>query len=209
MQFLAHRGLWEKAEEKNSAAALRRALAEGYGVETDVRDAAQQLVIAHDPAGPGALAAADFLALYGETRSNATLALNVKADGLRGWLKSLLQSHGIKNYFCFDMSLPEMLCYSREGLRFFTRESEYERVPALYAEAAGVWVDMFAGDWVQARDVRKHLDAGKQVALVSPELHKRPHLDFWARLRAGGFAGEAKVMLCTDYPRAAREYFHG
>jgi len=209
MQILAHRGFWEHAEEKNSAAALRRALAEGYGVETDLRDAAQRLVIAHDPAGPGALAAEDFFALYRETQSGAALALNMKADGLRGLLKSLLQREGIKNYFCFDMSVPEMLGYAREGLRFFTRESEFEPAPTLYAEAAGVWVDMFQGDWVQARDVAKHLDAGKQVALVSPELHRRPHLDFWARLRAAGLGANDNLLLCTDYPRAARDFFHG
>ena len=71
-----------------------------------------------------------------------------------------------------------------------------------------MWVDMFTNDWVQARDVEKHLDAGKQVALVSPELHQRPHLPFWASLRDAGFAANPNVMLCTDHPRAAREFFH-
>jgi glycerophosphoryl diester phosphodiesterase len=208
MQFLAHRGFWEKPEEKNSPAALRRALAGGYGVETDFRDFAQQLVIAHDPAGPQAQAAAEFFALYAELNCAAPLALNIKADGLRTMLKTLLQTHGIKNYFCFDMSAPEMLGYARAGLRFFTRESEIEPAPALYEPAAGVWVDMFHGDWVQPRDVEKHLAAGKQVALVSPELHQRPHLEFWARLRDAGLGRRAGVMLCTDLPQAAEEFFH-
>ncbi|HTB63400.1 MAG TPA: hypothetical protein VK737_07400 [Opitutales bacterium] len=208
MQFLAHRGFWEQPEEKNSPAALRRALAGGYGVETDFRDFDRRLVIAHDPAGAEAQAAAEFFALYAELKCTAPLALNIKADGLRTMLKTLLQTHGIKNYFCFDMSAPEMLCYAREGLRFFTRESEIEPAPALYAEAAGVWVDIFRGEWVQPHDVEKHLTAGKQVALVSPELHKRPHLEFWIRLRDAGLGRRDGVMLCTDHPRAAEEFFH-
>jgi len=208
MQFLAHRGFWEKPAEKNSPAALRRALADGFGVETDLRDAAGQLVIAHDLAGPGAQAADDFFAQYKETKSTATLALNIKADGLRGLLKTLLPRHGIKNYFCFDMSAPETLCYQREGLRFFTRESEIETAPVLYAEAAGIWLDMFKSDWVTPTVIEKHLRAGKEVALVSPELHKRPHLPYWETLRAAGLGKNPSVLLCTDYPQAAKTFFH-
>jgi len=208
LSILAHRGFWQKPEEKNSLVALRRALVEGFGVETDFRDSAQQLVIAHDPAGRDALSSADFFQLYNDCKSSAPLALNIKADGLREWLKTLLQRHTIKNYFCFDMSAPETLCYQREGLRFFTRVSEIETSPVLYPEAAGVWLDMFQGDWVKPADIEKHLAAGKQAALVSPELHRRAHLDFWARLRTSGLHTNPNVLLCTDHPAAAREFFH-
>ena len=34
----AHRGWWLTPAEKNSKAAFERALAAGYGIETDVRD---------------------------------------------------------------------------------------------------------------------------------------------------------------------------
>ncbi len=208
MHFLAHRGFWQSMEEKNSPAALRRALSEGFGVETDLRDAAQQLVIAHDPAGPGAQPVDEFFAAYAETKSTAALALNMKADGLRSLLKTLLRKHGIKNYFCFDMSAPETLGCARDGLRFFTRESEIETAPVLYNEAAGVWLDMFKSDWVTPGVIEKHLQAGKEAALVSPELHQRPHLPFWNALRAAGLGKNSSVLLCTDHPREARAFFH-
>ena len=208
LHFLAHRGQWSQPAEKNLPAALRLALRSGFGIETDVRDLAGQLVVSHDPADTGALSAAEFFTSYREFGSTEPLALNVKADGLRSLLKPLLAGHAITNYFCFDMSVPETLAYRREGLRYFTRESEYEPAPALYADAAGVWMDMFHGDWITPADVRRHLAAGKQVALVSPELHGRPHLAFWARLREAGLHREPDLMLCTDFPVAARDFFH-
>jgi len=208
LAILAHRGFWQKPEEKNSPAALRRALAEGFGIETDLRDHAGRLVISHDPAGPDSFSAPDFLALCREINPLAPLALNIKADGLRPLLKSLLQHHPAQNYFCFDMSVPETLLYHRDGLRFFTRESEHEPAPVLYAPAAGVWLDMFTGDWATPAHLSQHLQAGKQVALVSPELHGRPHLPFWTSLRASPAARDPSLMLCTDHPQAAREFFH-
>lgn len=208
MQILAHRGFWQRPEERNTLAALERALREGFGLETDVRDAAGELVIAHDPpVGPAPLLA-EVLALARTHGTRLPLALNLKSDGLRGRLKSLLQSQPAQNYFCFDMSVPETLACRRDGLRYFTRESEFEPSPVLYAEAAGVWLDMFTSDWLQPSDIARHLDAGKEAAIVSPELHGRPHLDFWARLRAAGLGTETRVLLCTDLPAEAAAFFH-
>lgn len=207
VKFLAHRGLWYQPDERNQPEALRIALAQGFGLETDVRDAVGQLVIAHDPPIASAQPMADFLALYGSIGSTAPLALNIKADGLRIRLKSLLEEHQVKNYFCFDMSVPETLAYCGEGLRYFTRESEYEPHPPLYDDAAGVWMDMFHNDWITREHIVRHLDAGKQVAIVSPELHRRAHERFWERLRQDGLARYPGVMLCTDFPESARGFF--
>lgn len=209
MKFLAHRGQWTLPAEKNSPAALEAALAAGFGIETDFRDQAGQLVIAHDTAPPGAQLADTFFRAAASAPGGAPpLALNIKADGLRALLKPLLQRYALTDYFCFDMSVPETLAYRRDGLRFFTRESEYEAVPALYADAAGVWMDQFHSEWITPDHIRRHLAASKQVALVSPELHGRPHLAFWERLRQAGLHRESSVMLCTDFPAAARDFFH-
>jgi hypothetical protein len=69
-------------------------------------------------------------------------------------------------------------------------------------------MDMFHGEWISPARIREHLQAGKQVALVSPELHGRPHLAFWTRLRDARLHAERDLMLCTDLPLAAREFFH-
>jgi hypothetical protein len=208
MNILAHRGMWRQPAERNQPEALRQALMHGFGIETDVRDAANQLVISHDPPTGSAQPLAELLAQYCSLKSTAALAINIKADGLRSRLKSLLEANGITNYFCFDMSLPEMLAFQRDGLRFFTRASEYEPEPLLYEHAAGIWMDLFESDWIMPEHIRAHLDAGKQVALVSPELHHRAHEDYWIRLRNAGLAGHPEVMLCTDLPASARTFFY-
>jgi glycerophosphoryl diester phosphodiesterase len=207
MRIISHRGLWTRPDEKNTAVAFERSFVGGFGTETDLRDHCGRLVVSHDPADDKAPSAEEFFRIYTESGGALPLALNIKADGLRGLLRPLLEQHRISDYFCFDMSVPETFAYRREGLRFFTRESEYERSPALYESAAGVWLDQLTGDWITPADITRHLSGGKEVALVSPELHARPHLPFWLTLRGAGMSRAAGLLLCTDFPDAARQFF--
>lgn len=209
MLLLAHRGLWSAPEERNSRAALVGALQHGFGLETDIRDQNGVLVISHDMPTGSVLPLADLLAAYRQLGSSAPLALNIKADGLRIRLAEELRAAGIERYFVFDLSVPELLQYCRAGLRYFTRLSEYEPQPALYPEAAGVWVDLFVSDWVSPDRIRALLAEGKEVALVSPELHRRDQQAFWASLRAAGLHREPGLLLCTDFPTQAQRYLHG
>jgi glycerophosphoryl diester phosphodiesterase len=212
MLFLSHRGYWREPDEKNTEAAFSRSFALGFGTETDVRDLDGQLVIAHDPPRAGAWPLARFLELYARHGRDLPLALNIKSDGIEALLAEQLERHGLAAPFVFDMSVPDTLRYLRRGLRFFTRQSEHEPSPALYPAAAGIWVDGFAGDWVTAPDIAHHLDAGKAVCLVSPELHGRDPLPLWQKLgrwlRDGALpagASATALMLCTDQPERARE----
>ena len=208
MKFIAHRGLWHDASEKNSLKAFQSALDHGFGIETDFRDLAGALVISHDLPQPGAMQADDFFDLL-KTATNleAVMAINVKADGLQKLLAQTLQPQSPFNYFCFDMSIPDGLLYHQHGLRFFTRESELEPGPCLYDKAAGVWMDQFFEDWIQPAAIQKHLEANKEVCIVSPELHKRSHQAFWERLKSAGVESWPNVMLCTDYALSARDFF--
>lgn len=208
MKVLAHRGLWREPRETNTATALKNALTNGFGVETDLRDRQGTLVIAHDPADAAAATADDFFSRYRGMGSGLPLALNIKADGLCSMLRPLLERYAVSNYFCFDMSVPETRAYAREGFRFFTRQSEYEADPALYTQAQGVWMDMFETDWIAPADVERHLVESKAVALVSPELHGRPHILWWERLRSSHVVADPNVMLCTDHPEEAQKFFN-
>ena len=217
MLILSHRGYWKQPHEKNAEAAFVRSFAHGFGTETDVRDANGRLVISHDPPAPGAdpLSFDAFCALYKRHGDDALpLALNVKADGLQTLLKTALDEHGITNSFVFDMAVPDGLAYLRHGLPVFTRRSEYETQPTFYEEAAGVWMDCFhEPDWRTAASIHAVLADGKQVCLVSPDLHRRPHRPFWEKLAAAGLhrnaqgKGDAALLLCTDYPEEAAEFF--
>ena len=139
--------------------------------------------------------------------NNVCFAINIKADGLTNALKSLIEKYSINNYFTFDMSLPQMLEYRAAGIIFFTRQSEFEKIPLLYDDAAGVWLDSFLNDdWISADLIQKHLNAGKKVCVVSPELHKRSPLDLWKKLKQ---IDNPNLLLCTDYFDKAKDFFGG
>lgn len=206
MYILSHRGYWQK-EEKNSIQALQASLKAGFGFESDIRDYKGRLVISHNPAeenSPDTKLVFEELKKY---ENKYCFAINVKADGLKDMLKQQLEEYGIYNYFAFDMSVPQMVEYLERGIRIFTRQSEYETEPVLYQESAGVWIDGFEKlDWITEELLQKHIQNGKYVCLVSPELHQREYTTFWKKLRAMELEF-SKVMLCTDKPWEAKEFF--
>jgi hypothetical protein len=209
MRIVAHRGYWRKAAQQNSLTALLAALQQGWGVETDVRDYRGEPVISHDPPRRPGLALEKLLSLYADLSTDAVLALNVKADGLQEEVLALLRKYRVRRYMLFDLSVPDALAYIRVGGTVFTRQSEYEPSPAFYETAAGVVMDGFHSDWIRKEDVSRHMEASKAVFIISPELHQRPLGPSWKRYKqqlAQPVYGE--VMLCTDYPEAAEQYFN-
>lgn len=194
----------------NTPESFRRSLRAGYGAELDVRDRAGALVVSHDPPAKSCVKLEKFLAEYAGSGARLPLALNIKSCGLQAALAALLAKFKVRDYFVFDMAVPDGLGYFERSLRVFTRQSEYERFPAYYDRAAGVWLDEFRGPWIGLAAVRRHLAAGKQVCVVSPELHKRDYVAEWENLKAiEKKTGRNSLMLCTDHPRRAQVYFNG
>jgi hypothetical protein len=208
VKYLAHRGKWASAEEQNTHSALSRAIALGFGIETDIRDCMGKLVISHDPcSSAGALLLNEVLQIEG-VRSQL-LALNIKSDGLAPLLKDVIEKAGIADYFFFDMSVPQAVSYQKQGLKFYTRQSEFEVQPSLYEQADGVWLDCFQKDWLDSATLSGHFKKGKRIALVSPELHGRNPLAFWQWLRMQDVVDRDDVALCTDRPEEAQAFFNG
>ena len=205
MIVLSHRGLWHETAEKNQPVAFARSFERGFGTETDVRDFGGDLVISHDMAQGGALTLAGMLDILGGRA--LPLAMNVKADGLAAALKARMAERGVSRWFTFDMSVPEAVVQIRLGLPVFTRASEYERKPALYDQSIGVWLDAFVSTWFTVADINAFLQDGKQVAVVSPELHGRSHLPLWEMLHP--LRGHPALMLCTDHPERAQAFMAG
>ena len=203
MRLLAHRGWWREAAERNSLGAFERAWSRGWGIETDLRDRLGQLVVSHDPPGPEAESFENIVRRHAALAPATPLALNIKADGLAAAVAAA--AGAVKDRFVFDMSLPDTLPYLRSGLPVFVRLSEYEPETALIERAAGVWLDAFEGQWWTPDTVLALLGRGKAVAVVSPELHGRPHLLAWTALKTLGVHGG--LMLCTDHPEAAEAFF--
>lgn len=208
MKIIAHRGYWNKEILDNSSCAIKKALLYGYGFESDVRDHNGELVISHYMANADSQHLDEVLQWLSKNNNRLCFAINIKADGIGENLLQLLQKYNIRNYFTFDMSVPQMIEYRELGLKFFTRQSEVEHQPVMYEDAAGVWIDGFYNnDWINEKLLFAHIEAGKNVCIVSPELHGREYLSFWERL-IGYNIDFTKLMLCTDYPDNAKSFFN-
>lgn len=205
MKIVAHRGYWKNSIQKNSLEALTKAIELGYGVETDLRDYDGKLVISHDIANGKSPLFSDFLKEYNSMNSNAILALNVKADGLQALVESELNQYSVKSYFLFDMSIPEQYVYIKNGFRIFTRQSEFEETAVMYNSVEGVWLDEIENMWIEKRIIEKHLKCKKKVGIISPEIHKHDVDRLWRIILE--FKENENLILCTDRPDIAREYF--
>ena len=209
MKILSHRGLWGSGRTPNSAEAFEASFALGFGTETDLRDHRGRLVVSHDPPDDSGVVFAETLfEMHAALAPDTPLALNIKADGLQRLVHDMLQKHSVRHSFLFDMSIPDTVRSLKQGLPCFTRQSDIERIPVLGEECAGVWMDAFRDDaWITPFAIREHLDAGRQVCLVSPELHGRDADSFWQRIRRSGLVDREELLLCTDRPCEAAEFF--
>ena len=212
LKILAHRGWWQEPGEKNSLAALGRALDAGFGIETDVRDFRGRLVISHDVADAGCPPLDDALDLIETADPALPVALNIKADGLQDLLDDALGRRSLTGVFVFDMSVPDGLVYlaHRDGAerplyKVFSRFSEYERRPSFEDDADGIWIDEFDGAWLTAAEIETFA-ADKTVCVVSPELHGRGHVAAWKTYSQAPQFME-RGLLCTDHPEDARGFF--
>ena len=197
--IIAHRGYWKKDDEKNSKIAFERAFDFGYGVETDLRDVKGEIVISHDMPS-GSEMTFDSLLQIMDGR-NLPLALNIKADGMSKEIKRLLSKYNHTNYFTFDMSIPEMVVQREEGLRFFTGLSDIVKEPILLKDSSGVWLDSFYDDWFDKTVIQNLLKKGKDVCIVSPDLHHRTFQEVWRK-----YDDLSNIMICTDFPQEAEGF---
>jgi hypothetical protein len=176
MQFIAHR--------VNAVAQLRQVPAE-YGVELDLRDHGDRLILQHDPFKAGE----DFGAYLDEYR-HGTMILNVKSEGIEYRVLDELRRAGtVRDYFFLDCTFPMIRKLVRQGERHVAvRYSEYEPlagVLALAGEVEWVWVDCFSHLPLD-RDRHARLAEHFKICVVSPELqgHDLEGIrDFAAQLR--------------------------
>ena len=198
IKIIAHRGLWSAKKEQNTLFAINNAFNLGYGVETDIWEYNNNIVINHDSPN---IDSKDFKSIIHD--NTGLLALNVKSSIKPSLLASKLAS--VESYFIFDCAVPDALKYIKQGLNVYTRVSEYEQFPSFYKEAKGIWIDMFNSDWITLYDIDQYKQDNKEICIVSPELHGRDHLVFWKRLKEWNIDN---ISICTDYPNQLREYLN-
>jgi len=207
MTILSHRGYWKETSEKNKKAAFERSFDLGFGTETDLRDVTGKIVISHDMPNGGEITFEEVLRIM--NGRNLTLALNIKADGLADAVLELLDKYKHTNYFTFDMSIPDMVFQMQRGVRVFTGLSDIQPTPVMPDKSAGVWLDCFNSDWYGAGVIDGLIVNGKSVCAVSADLHRRETGRQWETIKSCKNIASENLLLCTDYPEKAREFFYG
>lgn len=165
MIYVAHR--INKVEE------LKKVPSE-YGVEIDLRDWQDRLILQHDPFKGGQ----DFEE-YLQHYHHALMVLNIKSERIEHEVLRLLKKYKITDYFFLDSSFPMIYLLSRQGesnsaLRF----SEFEGMDTILAmkgRVKWVWVDCFSKLPLDGKKYGILKQAGFKLCLVSPELQKHEH----------------------------------
>ena len=203
MKYLAHRGLWNQQEEKNSTRSFIKAIEKGFGIETDIRDYLGKLVVSHDIPTESSLPLD--VSLF--KTINGLIAWNIKSDGLIPLIKSAFEESLLSKSVFFDMSIPETIQFRKHDLPYLVRLSEYETINQLSDSAVGIWIDSFHKLWFDLPLLTRILELGKTIVFVSFELHHRDHENLWKFIKNHGLHLNENIYLCTDIPLQAKEYF--
>ena len=143
-----------------------------YGVEIDLRDYENRLILQHDPFKKGE----DFEE-YLKHYNHGTIILNIKSEGIEYKVLELLKKYTVNNYFFLDSSFPMInsLCSKGEkniALRF----SEFEGIDTIELMSKKIdwiWVDCFSKLSITGKNYKFFKDHNYKLCLVSPELQNQ------------------------------------
>jgi hypothetical protein len=139
------------------------------GVEVDIRDCQNQIILSHDPFVGGELFE-DFLSYY----KHSTLILNSKSEGIEFLAIELLKKYNIDDYFFLDCSFSTINKFIEKGIKdFAVRFSEFESIESVRkfsGLANWVWVDCFSKSPINKENFCELKKLGFSVCIVSPDL---------------------------------------
>ncbi|MEW9501054.1 phosphatidylinositol-specific phospholipase C/glycerophosphodiester phosphodiesterase family protein [Jeotgalibacillus marinus] len=164
MNFIAHR--------INTIEELKN-IPLNYGVEIDLRDLGERLILQHDPFKDGE----DFEE-YLKHYHHGTMIVNIKSERIEHKVLELLKLYNITDYFFLDSSFPMIHLLSKNGkpniaLRFSEFEG-LETILAMEGKVKWVWIDCFTKLPITKENCTTLKNAGFKLCLVSPELQGRP-----------------------------------
>ncbi len=160
MEYIAHR--------INTIEELKK-IPKEYGVELDLRDFADRLVLQHDPFKDGE----DFEE-YLKHYNHGTMILNIKSERIEHKVLELIQKYNIKKYFFLDSSFPMIYLLSKTGEKNIAlRFSEFEGIDTILSmtgKVEWIWVDCFSKLPINYEIYKLLKNNGFKFCLVSPEL---------------------------------------
>ncbi|MGP4688231.1 hypothetical protein ACSV5K_17885 [Agrobacterium pusense] len=190
-----------------------------YGIEVDLRNHGDKIVVFHDPFNDDAVTFDEWLQEY----KHAFLIANVKEEGLEPQIIPLLEKYNIENYFILDESLPYIRKFALGGLsKFAVRVSEIESAETALnlvshlrqqeKKIEWVWLDSFTGNPLPQATIQALRAAGLKLCQVSPELHHVDRPDVWESMvehfisQWGNAPANNIDMVCTKLPEIWHHY---
>ena len=162
------------------------------GLEIDVRDFNNEIVLSHDFPSTKSIKFDDFLK---NISKNQLLAVNIKSTEIENDVKKILEENNISNYFTFDWAVPSLIKAINKGLVCAFRLSEFEK--DIFPQCDWVWIDSFQKIWFDAEYISSLKNLGLKIAIVSPELHERK----LEMEQVKEIVNSIKVdAICTDFP---------
>lgn len=188
MEYIAHR--------INTIEELKQ-LPNEYGVEIDLRDFGDRLILQHDPFQDGE----DFEE-YLEYYNHGTMVLNIKSERIEFKVLELIKKYNIKNYFFLDSSFPVIYLLSKAGEKNIAlRFSEYEGLDTILNmknKIDWVWVDCFTKLPITKENYEILKENNFKICLASPELQNQENklLEYKNYLIKNNIVFDA---ICTKY----------
>lgn len=162
-----------------------------FGLEIDVRDYNNELVLSHDKPKKDSVKLSEYLK---HVDKETPVAINVKSSEIESDIYNAINGI-LKEYFAFDWPVPSLVKALRTGLTCACRLSEYEK--DIHPKCSWVWIDAFHSIWYDSSLLRSLKKRGLKLAIVSPELHQRnKEIAKVAAFVRNGLAD----AICTDMP---------
>ena len=143
-----------------------------YGVEVDLRDYKNKIILQHDPFKKGE-DFENFIKYY----NHGIIILNIKSEGIEFKVLDLLKEYKIKNYFFLDNSFPMINLLSSTGEKNIAiRFSEFEGIDTIRAmsrKISWIWVDCFSKLPITSKNYTIFKKYKYKLCLVSPDLQNQ------------------------------------
>jgi len=140
-----------------------------FGVEVDLRDFNNRLILQHDPFIDGE----DFEE-YLKHYNHGTMILNIKSERIEHRVLEMIKKFNVKEYFFLDSSFPMIYQLSNENQKNIAlRFSEFESIETILnmsGKVDWVWVDCFTKLPMTQKIYKILKKEGFKICLVSPEL---------------------------------------
>jgi hypothetical protein len=143
-----------------------------YGVEVDLRDFSEKIILQHDPFKDG-----ESFEEYLNNYNHGTMILNIKSEGIETRVLKLIKQYNIKNYFFLDCSFPMInLLISKGEKNIALRFSEFEGMDTIChmsQKVDWIWVDCFSKLPITPENYKTIKNLNYKLCLVSPELQNQ------------------------------------